>query len=205
MDRPEDVERNPVNGKVYCVMTNNSRRTAEEVDAANPRGPNPHGHIIELTEDGDDAAATTFQWDIFILCGDPADPEGGTFFAGFDPSQVSAISSPDNITFDRRGNLWIASDGMPSALGLNDGIFAVPVAGEERGFLRRFLQAPIEAEVVGPEFTPDGQTLFCGIQHPGEKGTLVNPTSTWPDGTSPARPSVIAIVKTSSGSKLIGR
>jgi uncharacterized protein len=195
MDRPEDIETNPVNGKVYCVMTNNNQRTAAQVDAANPRANNIHGHIIELTEDGDDAAATTFTWEIFILCGDPNKPADGTFFAGADPSLVSPISSPDNITFDDAGNLWIATDGQPSTLKKNDGIYAVPVAGDERGLLRHFLSGPVGCELCGPEFTPDGKTFFCAIQHPGEGGTLEKPISTWPDGTTPPRPSVIAVVR----------
>jgi uncharacterized protein len=199
MDRPEDIETNPVNGKVYCVMTNNNQRTAAQIDAPNPRANNVHGHIIELTESGDDATATTFTWEIFILCGDPNNPADGAFFADCDPSLVSPISSPDNITFDGEGNLWIATDGQPSTLGKNDGIYAVPVDGAERGCLRQFLSGPVGCELCGPEFASNFTTLFCAIQHPGEGGTLEMPASTWPDGMTPPRPSVIAVVKTDGG------
>jgi uncharacterized protein len=112
---------------------------------------------------------------------------------------VSPISSPDNITFDGEGNLWIATDGQPSTLRKNDGIYAVPVAGDERGCLGQFLSGPVGCELCGPEFSPDGSTLFCAIQHPGEGGTLEKPVSTWPDGTTPPRPSVIAVVKADGG------
>jgi uncharacterized protein len=207
MDRPEDIETNPVNGKVYAVMTNNTNRgTAGNpgTNASNPRAVNRHGHIIELTETGDDPGAPTFTWDIFILCGDPSNPADQTYFAGFDPSRVSMISTPDNIAFDKRGNMWIATDGQPGTVQKNDGVFAVPVEGPDRGFLRQFMSSPVGAEVCGPEFSPDDETLFCAIQHPGEGGRLSQPTSRWPDGGSAARPSVIAITKTLPGPKTIG-
>ncbi len=61
------------------------------------------------------------------MCGDPAAQE--TYFGGYDKSQVSPISCPDNVTFDPQGNLWVSTDG--NVLGSNDGIFRVPVAGRE--------------------------------------------------------------------------
>lgn len=88
MDRPEDIETNPVNQKVYIVLTNNTNRAVDDnpgVDEANPRPENKYGHIIELTEDGDDHAATVFTWEIFLLCGDPEDET--TYFAGFDKAR----------------------------------------------------------------------------------------------------------------------
>jgi len=203
-DRPEDIETNPVTGKVYCVMTNNTRRTAEDVDAANPRADNRHGHIIELTEDDNDHMAQTFTWEIFLLCGDPDNPDDGAYFAGFDPRLVSPISSPDNITFDLRGNLWIATDGQPSTFGKNDGIYAVPVEGPERGYVRQFLSGVPGGEMASLAFNPHNHALFCSVQHPGEGSTLAAPSSTWPDGTTPPRPSVIAVERESGGSRVIG-
>ena len=202
MDRPEDIETNPVNHKVYCVMTNNTSRTAP--NGPNPRSNNRHGHIIELTEAGDDPTALMFTWEIFMLCGDPNNPADGAFFAECDPGDISPISRPDNITFDCAGNLWIATDGQPSSFGKNDGIFAVPVDGSERGCVRQFLSGPVDAELASLEFNTGFTALFASVQHPGEGGGLVNPTSTWPDGTSPPRPTVVAIVKTDPEDPVIG-
>jgi hypothetical protein len=198
MDRPEDLETNPVTGRLYCVFTNNTQRGTSGrpgVDAANPRPVNRHGHILEISEDGEDAAATTFTWEIFMLCGDPADPaDAPTYFAGFDPARVSPISSPDNIAFDGRGNLWIATDGQINTFRRNDGIFAVPTEGPDRGYLRQFLSGVPGGEVASLIFTPDTQTLFASIQHPGEGSSLSQPTSRWPDGGVP-RPAVVAVTK----------
>ena len=194
MDRPEDIEVNPVNQKVYLVCTNNRDRGKEgkaSPDKMNPRAENKHGHIIEITEEGDDHAATRFRWEMFIVCGDPSDET--TYFAGYDRTKVSPISCPDNIAFDGRGNLWIATDGQPSALKRNDGFYAVPVQGTDRGRLRQFMSSVPAAEVCGPEFTPDGTTLFLAIQHPGEGSKYGAFSTSWPDGEGPPRPSVIAI------------
>lgn len=203
MDRPEDIEVNPVTGKVYMVMTNNTQRGASGKpgpDAANPRPANAYGHIIEATEDGDDHAATSFRWEIFLLAGRPDDPS--TYFAGFAPEQVSPIANPDNLVFDRRGNLWIATDGQPTSLKVNDALHAVPTEGPERGHVKQLLSAVVGAEVTGPAFNADETALFLAIQHPGEGGSLAQPTSSWPDGNV-ARPSVVVITRLDGG--LIGR
>lgn len=194
MDRPEDIEVNPIDQKVYLVCTNNTDRGKEGkagTDKVNPRAVNAHGHILTLTEAGNDHAATRFDWDLFMICGDPADPT--TYFAGCDKSLVTPISCPDNICFDDAGNLWIATDGQERALKYRDGFFAVPTSGPDRGKLRQFMASVLGSEVCGPEFTPDGKTAFLAIQHPGEGSTFEKPSTRWPDGTGVPRPSVIAI------------
>jgi secreted PhoX family phosphatase len=204
MDRPEDVEANPVNGKVYMALTNNTARAAATVDAANPRANNRWGHVIEITPGEGDHGTETFTWEIFMLCGDPADATQGTFFAGFNSSMVSPIACPDNLTFDRRGNLWIATDGQPNVLPGNDAVFAVPTAGSDRGFVRQFFSGVIGAEVASLIFNSQNTTLFTSIQHPGEGGTLANPESNFPDGRQPCRPSVMAVTKTAGPDYRIG-
>ncbi|MFI6324273.1 PhoX family protein [Nonomuraea sp. NPDC050556] len=200
MDRPEDMERNPVNGAVYVALTNNSNRTAAQVDEANPRPSNKHGHILEIVERRNDAGASTFAWSLPLVCGDPNDP--ATYFAGFDKTKVSPISCPDNVTFDADGNLWISTDG--NQLGSNDGMFVMPLRGRERGYLRQFLTVPKGAETCGPLVSADQRSVFVAVQHPGEidGATPDNPASRWPDGgTSQPRPSV-AVVWHSRGRKV---
>ncbi len=206
MDRPEDVEANPVTGKVYGLFTNNSNRgvgTNPGTDPANPRPNNRSGHIIEFVEAGGDNAALRFSWNMFMLCGMPSDPS--TDFAGFPKDQVSPIGAPDQCVFDNAGNLWIGTDGMDSAIGFQDALYACPTEGPERGFLRMFATVPVGAETCGPEFTPDNSTVFIAIQHPGEGGVRGGQVvSRWPDGLDYPKPSIIAIHKAFGTSPTIG-
>ncbi len=192
MDRPEDVEPNPANGKIYCALTNNTNRGAEGnagVDETNPRVGNKHGHVLELD---DDHTGITFGWNLLLVCGDPADPS--TYFGGFDKSQVSPISCPDNVAFDRHGNLWISTDG--NELDSNDGLFVAPVDGPERGHVKQFLTVPVDAETCGPVIN-DRLVTVC-VQHPGENDEGL--TSHWPDGgTSHPRPAVAAVWRDDNG------
>jgi secreted PhoX family phosphatase len=206
MDRPEDIEANPRTGKVYVILTNNDKRTQESTDAANPRANNKFGHIIELTPDGGDHAAPTFRWEILVRCGDPSKADVN---ATFNPltSQNSWFGMPDNCAFDSMGRLWIATDGnSPKKTGRNDGIWAMETSGKLRGTSKLFFRVPIGAEMCGPMFTPDTQTLFVAVQHPGEgsrdePSTFESPTTRWPDFKPdvPPRPSVIAITRKGGG------
>jgi uncharacterized protein len=202
MDRPEDIEVSPVTKKIYAAMTNNTNRTDVQVDKVNPRARNRDGHIIEMAESGNDPTSTRFTWSIFMLCGEPSD--AGTYYAGFDKSQVSAISSPDNLIFDQAGNLWIFTDGQPGTIRRNDTVFVVPTEGQDRGHLRPFCSGVLGAETASGILSADNETLFVSIQHPGEGGTLDRPVSRFPDGTNVARPSVVAVWKTAGGEKRIG-
>ena len=200
MDRPEDVEASPTTKKVYMACTNNTQRGTPgraPTDAANPRAVNTFGHVIEITEGGGDPGATTFEWEILLLCGDPADPS--TYFAGFDKSKVSPISCPDNLSFDSSGNLFVATDGAPGTWGgifspaPNDAVHALPVEGPNRGEVKQLLSGVVGCEVASLLVADDDRVLFAAIQHPGEGSSLAAPTSTWPAGLP--RPAVVAVTK----------
>lgn len=229
MDRPEDVEPSPVTGRVYMSLTKNDSRSAvrgqfggRELDlspnAANPRPKNEFGHIVELTEEADDAASTRFSWNVFLLAGDPRNDAGrfltriedvasenlrreDMYYAGYAArDDVSPIACPDNLGFDPSGRLWIVTDADNNLIG-NNGCFVVPTSGADRGRLKQVLSAPVGAEVCGCEFTPDGKTLFLSIQHPGAGGSIDKPVSHWPDGHGlPARSAVIAVTREDGGS-----
>ncbi|MGC5222101.1 PhoX family protein [Micromonospora sp. DT81.3] len=204
MDRPEDVQPNPWTGKVYVALTNNSERgTKSPLDEANPVTGNRYGHVIELTETAGHAG-TSFAWNILLLCGDPAQV-ANTYFAGFPADMVSPISCPDNLAFDAAGNLWIATDGAPSTIGYNDGLFKVPLTGDDRGHVQQFLAVPRQAETCGPVIHDWEGMVFVAVQHPGEGGTYELQTSVFPDGYKSApvpgdvptapRPSVVQVYR----------
>jgi hypothetical protein len=201
MDRPEDVEPNAADGTVWVMLTNNSRRTEDEINAANPRANNRFGHIIQITEPDGDFTATQSRWEILVQCGDPNVAEVG---ATWNPltSDEGWFGSPDNCAVDPSGRLWVASDGNEST-GASDGIWAMETEGERRGTSKAFFRAPIGAEVCGPRFTADGETLFLSVQHPGDGdgATFETPTTRWPDFEDgvPPRPTVLAIRKANGG------
>jgi len=214
MDRPEWITVDPnTPGSVYCTLTNNSDRGKEgkaPVDAANPRANNQFGHIMHWMEENNDPASGRFQWDILVMAGrtDGADPQAKGSMQG------AAFGSPDGLSFDHRGVLWIQTDVSSSTInqkayadmGNNQMVATIPGTNE----YRRFLTGPRGCEITGIAFTPDNRTLFINIQHPGEVGDGItdpaNPraVSNWPDADPKGRPrsSTVVIVKADGG--LIG-
>lgn len=229
MDRPEWGAVNPRNGEVYFTLTNNSaaNRTPTKVDAANPRAyvdvdgkkgaGNPNGHIIRFRENGNQATATGFAWDIFLFGAeeDAGDANLSKLTAG------NAFSSPDGLWFSQAtGICWIQTDdgamtdetncmllaAIPGQVGDGGKVTArnqmvvngETVTGTQDTFigatlgearLRRFLVAPKGAEVTGLAETPDGRTLFVNIQHPGEDTKAgAEPQSLWPGSKGYGRP-----------------
>jgi hypothetical protein len=201
MDRPEDVEPNPVTGRVYVLLTNNTSRRSEQVDRANPRARNAHGHIIEMINPNNDHGALEGTWNMFLAAGKPGIDAGVVYHRAV--SNSGWLSCPDNVAFDSRGRMYIATDGAPTAAGVADGVYVTDTTGPGRGLTRLFFQAPTGAEVCGPLLTPDDQTMFLAIQHPGEDpgSTFETPSTRWPDFQAgmPPRPSVIAITKKGGG------
>ncbi len=217
MDRPEDVEPNRHNGKVYVMLTNNSKRKAHQRDAANPRAHNLWGHVLELSPEGGDHAATSGRWEILVKAGNPADPAVAALWNPATSAQ-GWFACPDNCAIDPEGRLWVTTDqgkAWRKASGGADGIWALETEGALRGTGKLFYRVPIGAEMCGPCFTPNGETLFVAVQHPATDGTkdypgfnrsstYEDPATRWPDfrPDMPPRPSIVVITKEGGG--LIG-
>ncbi len=172
LDRPEDIEIDPVTGSVLIALTNNT-----------PMG-NYYGSILKIDESkGYDGLSFTHD----------------THLAG---GEDTGFACPDNMAFDPKGNLWFTSDMSGSVMGeepytrfKNNGLFFVPRSGPKAGEVLQVASAPTHAEFTGPCFSPDGLTLFLSVQHPGEYSEdPENPSSNWPDGDNAMpKPSVVCI------------
>lgn len=169
--RPEDIEFDPLTGHVFVALTNNKSRG------------NFHGSILKIVENNNDPASLKFSHETFLTGGEKA---------GF--------SCPDNMVFDKSGNLWFTSDIAGDKIGKdpyktygNNSLYVFIRSGKNAGEVIRVASAPVEAEFTGPCFSPDYKTLFLSVQHPGELSkSLDQLTSHWPDGGIP-KSSVVTI------------
>ena len=175
LNRPEDIEIDPITGGVFISLTNNKKKD------------DYHGSILKIEENNGKYDALTFK--------------ASTYKAG---GEENGFSCPDNLAFDMAGNLWITSDMSGSAMNKkskpympfkNNSLFVIPRFGEDAGKVIRVASAPTDAELTGPWFSPDGKTLFLSVQHPGEQSKGLNKlTSKWPfDEDNIPKPAVVAI------------
>ncbi len=191
MDRPEWIVAHPMTREAFATLTNSSARgrgTNPGADAANPRAPNPFGHILRWREAGDDPAATRFRWEVFALAG----PEGKSNVKG------DAFACPDGLWIDAMGTLWVQTDMSATVMGKGDfasvGNNQMLAVDPASGVFRRFLTGPRGCEITGFHTTPDNRSAFVNIQHPGETpGEFSNPDtprafSNWPDYRPEGRP-----------------
>lgn len=171
LDRPEDIEFDPLTGHVLITLTNNKTRQ------------NYHGSILKIAEDNNDPGSLTFKHETFLAGG--AD---------------TGFACPDNMVFDPQGNLWFTTDisggdankGQYEGFG-NNGLFVFLRSGPNKGEVIRIASAPVDAEFTGPCFSPDYKTLFLSVQHPGEYSESTTKLSShWPDGGQP-KPAVITM------------
>ncbi len=196
MDRPEWVTVHPQTGEVYATLTNNSGRSV--TDDANPRAGNVYGQIVRWREAGGNAAATTFEWDLFVLAGNPTvyTDRSNLKSGSANVTADNTFNSPDGLGFDSAGRLWIQTDGAYSNTGdfANQGNNQMLCADPVSKQIRRFLVGPKECEVTGLTFTPDSKTMFVNIQHPGERGN-----SNWPGGAGTLPRSATLIITKNDG------
>lgn len=197
-NRPEDVEVAD-NGHVFVALTNNSSVN------------DSHGCVRRVIEKGNDPEALEFSWRDYAAGG----PTGSSA-----PGR-EGFSCPDNLVFDEAENLWVVTDISTTRLNRpneyqyhkNNALFLVPTSGPNKGVAFRFANGPVEAELTGPYFTPDEQTFFVNVQHPGEAtgssatapgvfGQEATYTSWWPEGNRTAgdnpstpKPSTVAITR----------
>jgi secreted PhoX family phosphatase len=202
MDRPEWMAIDPARGEIFCSLTNNTDRGRPgkpPTDAANPRANNSMGQVIRWQEDGD-FDAESFRWSHLLLAGDPANERA----EAHGNVKGDAFGCPDGLAFDARGVLWIQTDAAATQLNQgefkrigNNQMLACDVA---TGEVRRFLTGPVNCELTGATFTPDGTTMFVNIQHPGEPPTdrsepdATRRYSNWPDNRPGGRPRSATVV-----------
>lgn len=158
-DRPEDIEIHPETGDVYIAFTNNSNHG------------NFYGQITRIMPTNGDHEALDFLWDIFAVGG----PQSG-------------FSSPDNMIFDAKGNLWMVTDvssgslnsGIYTFMG-NNSMYVFPTAGDYAGIAFRFASGPAQCEMTGQSWVENA--MFLSVQHPGEESESLEVLgSNWPLG-----------------------
>ena len=169
--------------------------------------------------DSTDANAANVNLSGLTTDNDFSSPDGLWFARPQNPSGVGRpllwIQTDDGAFTDRCNCMMLAAlpgrvgDGGARTITNTNGTTATQAtfvgAAATAATLRRFLVGPVQAEITGVDTTPDGRTVFVGIQHPGENGTPAAPSSNWPanqNGAAPGvrpRSAVVAVTRTDGG------
>jgi secreted PhoX family phosphatase len=169
--------------------------------------------------DSTDANAANVNLSGLTTDNDFSSPDGLWFARPQNPSGVGRpllwIQTDDGAFTDRCNCMMLAAlpgrvgDGGARTITNTNGTTATQAtfvgAPATAATLRRFLVGPVQAEITGVDTTPDGRTVFVGIQHPGENGTPAAPSSNWPanqNGAAPGvrpRSAVVAVTRTDGG------
>ena len=185
--RPEDLEVHPDDRTIYIAFTDATDSSDGSPDQrifpdSSMENSRQYGAIYRILEGGEesassDPAANTFTWGKFVASGEVAEQGGG-------------FACADNLVFDPSGNLWMVTDistsaqnfptsrqmidgtqpggkNFPGVFG-NNAMFMLPTRGDLAGAPQLFALAPMDAELCGPTFADDGETLILSVQHPGE-------------------------------------
>ncbi len=171
-DRPEDIKIHPHTNDIIVALTNNKS------------AGRPHGSLLKITEKNNDFRSLEFKAETWI--------SGG---------EENLMSSPDNLLFDKNGNLWYTNDIAEDELGKGpysnykkNGLYYCPSKGDYAGQIFQIASAPNDAEFTGLNFSDDGKDLFICVQHPGERSIAKDQlTSTWPDKGELPKSSLIII------------
>ncbi len=180
--RPEDIELHPHDSSVFIACSDavsTSKDGSPDVrvfPGARANDSRRYGVILRIEEAPGADGARRLRWSRWASSGELH--EGGL-----------GLACPDNLAFDAQGNLWVLTD-MPGAstnaavaregssapgsdefIGVfgSSALYMIPTRGERAGLAHCFAIGPAECELCGVTFSPDGETMFLAVQHPGEQ------------------------------------
>ena len=134
---------------------------------------------------------------MFALAGNPAEAAHGAKYHTDQAETGVWFAAPDNVAFDPKGRVYVLTDqgSAQKRSKVPDGVFVCDAEGPAKGLFKMLFACPIDAEMCGGAFTPDGKTLFLSVQHPAEGTNFDNPNTRWPDFKDgmPPRPAVVAV------------
>ena len=171
LNRPEDLEWNPVDGNLWIAFTNHGRPNALNDDGTlnldDPATKDVDEHELSARGDSDGAI-------VVLREENPADAGASMTFTfwtawrGNGEDTTFNATDPDNLAIDSEGGVWFGTDGNYSTE-TQDAIYYLEVNEDPtQSRAWRVASVPSDAEATGPYFAADEMTLFFNVQHPRE-------------------------------------